>query len=138
MAKACSHFFFFGVVAGELGIGTEEVFDAIAGLVEKSLVATRIDSTQGTYRLLDTTRTYALEKLEEHAEVDVVFRRHTEYVAGYLEAQRGVLSAPPKAEKGAPYPSPSGSIHEAPERGHLPRANIQFARGSAPGSTIKK
>ncbi len=75
-------------VAGELGIGTGEIFDAIAGLVEKSLIATRIDETQAQYRLLDTTRAYALEKLEEHAEVDVVLRRHAEYVAGYLESQR--------------------------------------------------
>ncbi len=63
----------------ELGVGTGELFDAIAGLVEKSLIATRIDETQAQYRLLDTTRAYALEKLEEHAEVDVVFRRHAEY-----------------------------------------------------------
>ncbi|HTG17298.1 MAG TPA: winged helix-turn-helix domain-containing protein [Blastocatellia bacterium] len=33
-------------VAGELGVGTGEIFDAIAGLVEKSLIATRIDETQ--------------------------------------------------------------------------------------------
>jgi predicted ATPase/DNA-binding winged helix-turn-helix (wHTH) protein len=75
-------------VAGELGIGTGEIFDAIAGLVEKSLIATRIDETRARYRLLDTTRAYALEKLEEHAEVDVVVRRHGEYVAGNLESQR--------------------------------------------------
>jgi len=75
-------------VAGELGIGTGESFDVIAGLVEKSLIATRIDETQAQYRLLGTTRAYALEKLEEHAEVDVVLRRHAEYVAGYLESQR--------------------------------------------------
>jgi predicted ATPase len=80
-------------VAGELGIGTGEIFDAIAGLVEKSLIATRIDETQAQYRLLDTTRAYALEKLEEHAEVDVVLRRHGEYVAGYLESQRVALLA---------------------------------------------
>ncbi len=73
-------------VAGDLGIGTE-IFDAIAGLVEKSLITTRIDETQAQYRLLDTTRAYALEKLEEHAEVDVVLRRHGEYVAGYFELQ---------------------------------------------------
>ena len=80
-------------VAGELGAGTGEIFDAIAGLVEKSLIATRIDETQAQYRLLDTTRAYALEKLEEHAEVDVVLRRHAEYVAGYLESQRVALLA---------------------------------------------
>jgi predicted ATPase/DNA-binding winged helix-turn-helix (wHTH) protein len=68
-------------VAGEFGTATGEIFDAIAGLVEKSLLATRIDETQAQYRLLDTTRAYALEKLEEHAEVDVVLRRHAEYVA---------------------------------------------------------
>src|SRR5258705_12706570 len=102
-------------VAGELGAGAGEVFDAIAGLVEKSLIATRIDDTQAQYRLLDTTRTYALEKLEEHAEVDVVFRRHAEYIAGYLEAQRAALLALLTAESGAAYSGPSGNIHPAPE-----------------------
>jgi predicted ATPase len=34
---------------------------------------------------------YALEKLEERAEVNVVLRRHAEYVAGYLESQRLAL-----------------------------------------------
>jgi predicted ATPase len=63
-------------VAGEIGAGTGEIFDAIAGLVEKSLIAIQIDETQEQYRLLDTTRAYALEKLEEHAEVDVVLCRH--------------------------------------------------------------
>src|SRR5712675_734730 len=86
-------------VAGELGAGAGQIFDAIAGLVEKSLIATRIDEAQAQYRLLDATRAYALEKLEEHAEVDVVFRRHAEYVAGYLESQRAALSPLPQAER---------------------------------------
>src|SRR6202171_4615230 len=90
-------------VAGELGADTGEIFDAIAGLVEKSLIATRIDQTHAQYRLLDTTRAYALEKLEEHAEVDVVLRRHAEYAAGYLESQREMLSAQPRAERVAAY-----------------------------------
>ena len=69
-------------VAGDLGKGAGEIYDAIAGLVEKSLIATRIDETQAQYRLLDTTRAYALEKLAEQGEIDAVFRRHAEYVAG--------------------------------------------------------
>jgi predicted ATPase len=80
-------------VAGELGVGAGEIFDAIAGLVEKSLIATRLDETQAQYRLLDTTRAYALEKLEEHAEVDAVLRRHTGYVADCLESRRVALLA---------------------------------------------
>ena len=122
-------------VAGKLGAGAGDIFDAIAGLVEKSLIATRIDSTQGTYRLLDTTRAYALEKLEEHAEIDMVFRRHAEYVAGYLEAQAAALLAPSKAKKGALYPSPSGSIHMAPERSFGPCGNNQIAKGLAAAPT---
>jgi predicted ATPase/DNA-binding winged helix-turn-helix (wHTH) protein len=80
-------------VVGELGIGTGEMFDAIAGLVEKSLIATRNDETQAQYRLLNTTRAYSLEKLEEHAEVDVVLHRHAEYLAGNLEPPRVALLA---------------------------------------------
>jgi predicted ATPase/DNA-binding winged helix-turn-helix (wHTH) protein len=91
-------------VAGELGIGTGEIFDAIAGLVEKSLIATRIDEMQAQYWLLDTTRAYALEKLEEHAEVDVVLRQHREYVAGYLESQRVALLERAEADKSSHVP----------------------------------
>src|SRR5712664_3067552 len=122
-------------VAGELGVGTGEIFDAIAGLVEKSLIATRIDETQAQYRLLDTTRAYALEKLKEHAEVDVVLRRHAEYFAGYLESQRVALLALAKAERAAAYPSPSGNIRPAPEWSFGPRGNSQIAMGLSAIST---
>jgi predicted ATPase/DNA-binding winged helix-turn-helix (wHTH) protein len=88
-------------VAGELGAGTGEIFDAIAGLVEKSLITTRIDETQAEYRLLDTTRAYALEKLEEHDEVDPISLRHAEYVIQQLESQNEMLSAQPGIERGA-------------------------------------
>jgi predicted ATPase len=122
-------------VAGELGAGAGEIFDAIAGLVEKSLIATRIDETQAQYRLLDTTRAYALEKLEEHAEVDVVLRRHAEYVAGYLESQRVALLALAMAERAAAYPNPSENIRPASEWSVGPRGNNQIATGFAAAST---
>jgi predicted ATPase/DNA-binding winged helix-turn-helix (wHTH) protein len=101
-------------VADEIGTGTGDIFDAVAGLVEKSLLATRIDETPAQYRLLDTTRAYALEKLEEHAEVDVVFRGHAEYVAGYLESQRAGLLALSKAERGSFGPSGNDQIATGP------------------------
>src|SRR6202000_494358 len=94
-------------VAGEIDAGAGEVFDAIAGLVEKSLIATRIDEARAQYRLLDTTRAYALEKLEQHAEVDAVLRRYAEYIAGNLESQRAAMSPLLKAERGAADPNPS-------------------------------
>ena len=124
-------------VAGELGAGTGEIFDAIAGLVEKSLIATRIDETQAQYRLLDTTRAYALEKLEEHAEVDVVFRRHAEYVAGHLESQREALSgsSPKGREALAAHSSQLGNIRAALEWSFGPHGDDEIATRLAAAST---
>jgi predicted ATPase/DNA-binding winged helix-turn-helix (wHTH) protein len=110
-------------VAGELSVGCGEIFDAIAGLVEKSLIATQIDETQAQYWLLNTTRAYALEKMEEHAEVDVVLRRHAEYVASYLESPRVALLALAKAERAAAHSDPSGNIRPAQECSFGPRGN---------------
>jgi hypothetical protein len=84
---------------------------------------------------LDTTRAYALEKLEEYAEVDVVFRRHAEYIAGYLESQKAALLALAKSERAAAYPSPSANIHPAPEWSFGPRDNNQIATGLPAAST---
>jgi predicted ATPase len=128
IAPFVSHFTLEGAryVAGELGVGTGEIFDAIAGLVEKSL-ATRIDETQAEYRLLDTTRMYALEKLEEHAEVDVVFRRHAEYVAGYLESQREALLPLPQAERVAVHSRQVSDVRAALEWSFGPRGDAEIA-----------
>ena len=114
-------------VAGELGADAGEIFDAIAGLVEKSLIATRMDETQAQYRLLDTTRAYALEKLEEHAEVDVVFRRHAKYVAGYLESQRAALLPLPQAERVAGHLRQVSDVRAALEWSFGPRGDAEIA-----------
>jgi predicted ATPase/DNA-binding winged helix-turn-helix (wHTH) protein len=102
-------------VAGELGTGTEEIFEAVAGLVEKSLIATRIDQTQAPYWLLDTTRAYALEKLEEHSEFDAISLRHAEFVIEQLESQEETISALPRAEKVAVYSRQLGNVRSALE-----------------------
>jgi predicted ATPase/DNA-binding winged helix-turn-helix (wHTH) protein len=122
-------------VAGELGVGTEETCDAVAGLVEKSLLATRIDESHAQYRLLDTTRAYALEKLEEHAEVDIVLRRHAEYVAGYLESQRAVLLALLKAETASTHSGQLGNIRAALEWSFGPNGDDEIATRLTAAST---
>jgi predicted ATPase/DNA-binding winged helix-turn-helix (wHTH) protein len=90
-------------VAGEQSSVDAEIFDAIAGLVEKSLIVTRLDDGQQRYRLLDTTRAYALGKLEEHDELDVISGRHAKYVAEFLESQREMMLALPRARRTAAY-----------------------------------
>ncbi len=121
-------------VAGELGVGAGEIFDAIAGLVEKSLMATRIDEAQAHYRLLDTTRAYALEKLEEHAEVDVVLRRHAEYVAEFLESQREMMLALPRARRTAAYSDQLSNIRAALEWSFGPHGDNEIATRLAAAS----
>jgi predicted ATPase/DNA-binding winged helix-turn-helix (wHTH) protein len=137
IASFVGHFTLEGAryVVGEIGAGTEDIFDAIAGLVEKSLLATRIDDMQAQYRLLNMTRAYALEKLEEYAEVDMVFRRHAEYVAGYLESQRAALLALSKTEREAAYPSQLGNIRAALEWSFGPHGDDEIATRLAAAST---
>src|SRR6266567_3523000 len=122
-------------VAGEAGVGAEEIFDAVAGLVEKSLIATRIDAAQAQYRLSNTTRAYALAKLEEHAEVDVVFSRHAEYLAGHLESLREALSGLPGAERVAAYSDQLSNVRAALEWSFGPHGDAEMAMRLAAAST---
>jgi predicted ATPase/DNA-binding winged helix-turn-helix (wHTH) protein len=56
-----------------------EVADSVANLVGKSLVSTDVGGAIVSYRLLETTRAYAREKLIESVELDDFARRHAEY-----------------------------------------------------------
>jgi predicted ATPase/DNA-binding winged helix-turn-helix (wHTH) protein len=121
-------------VAGELDAGTGEVFDAIAGLVEKSLIVTRLDDGQQRYRLLDTTRAYAREKLDEHGELDVVSGRHAKYVAEFLESQREMMLALPRARRTAAYFDQLSNIRAALEWNFGPRGDDEIATRLAAAS----
>ena len=61
---------------GEMAVPA--VIDHIMSLVTKSLIAADISGKEPLYRLLETTRCYALEKLRESGEFDAVARRHAE------------------------------------------------------------
>jgi predicted ATPase/DNA-binding winged helix-turn-helix (wHTH) protein len=65
------------VVAGGEVAGAE-VIDHVASLARKSLVTANVFGKKPVYRLLETTRCYALEKLRESGEFDIVARRHAE------------------------------------------------------------
>jgi predicted ATPase/DNA-binding SARP family transcriptional activator/class 3 adenylate cyclase len=62
------------------GLDVTEVLDALDGLVDKSLVVLSIDQAgQGRYRLLETVRAYAHERLEAAGELAVQMNRHAEF-----------------------------------------------------------
>jgi predicted ATPase/DNA-binding winged helix-turn-helix (wHTH) protein len=137
IAPFAGHFTIEGAryVAGELGVGTGEVCDAIAGLVEKSLITTRIDETQAQYRLLDTTRAYALEKLEEHGEFDPISLRHAEYVIQQLESGKEMLSVQPMAERVAAYSWQLSNVRSALEWSFGSHGNDKIATRLVAAST---
>jgi predicted ATPase/DNA-binding winged helix-turn-helix (wHTH) protein len=62
-----------------------QVVEAIASLVAKSLVATEIGATLVNYRLLDTTRAYALGKLVRSGEAAAIGLRHVTYYRELFE-----------------------------------------------------
>src|SRR5712671_5109789 len=66
-------------VAVDERIKAADVIERVANLAEKSLVTTDIGGDITYHRLLDTTRSYALDKLAESGEAEEVARRHAEF-----------------------------------------------------------
>jgi predicted ATPase/DNA-binding winged helix-turn-helix (wHTH) protein len=71
-------------VTGGPGANAAEIAGRVSDLVMKSLIAVDVSGSLSYYRLLDTTRVYALEKLIESGEHDAVARLHAEYYIGLL------------------------------------------------------
>jgi predicted ATPase len=66
-------------VAASPEVAASDAIERLLGLVTKSLVVAGGKGAVARYGLLDTTRAYALEKLEESGERDQQVRRHAEY-----------------------------------------------------------
>ncbi|GJO52643.1 LuxR family transcriptional regulator [Mycobacterium marinum] len=79
-------------VAGDSQVQRYQVVDELALLVDKSLVIAESGGGPTRYRLLETVRQYAQEKLAESGEVEAVRSRHVTYyksVAKLLDAPTG-------------------------------------------------
>ncbi|MFZ0031973.1 MAG: helix-turn-helix domain-containing protein [Candidatus Cybelea sp.] len=55
---------------------SNEVFDLLSSLLDKSLVVVDLEGSEPRYRLFESFRQYASEKLTMHGDQDVVARRH--------------------------------------------------------------
>jgi DNA-binding CsgD family transcriptional regulator/tetratricopeptide (TPR) repeat protein len=66
-------------VGGSGQVERYQVLDQLTLLVDKSLVVTEDNRGRTRYRLLETVRQYALEKLSESGEADPVRTRHRDY-----------------------------------------------------------
>jgi predicted ATPase/class 3 adenylate cyclase/DNA-binding CsgD family transcriptional regulator len=66
-------------IAGDAGLHRHQVLDVLTLLVDKSLVAAENAGGRTRYRLMETVRQYALEKLSESGEADDVRGRHRDH-----------------------------------------------------------
>jgi predicted ATPase len=87
-----------GVVAASPEAAPSEVVDGVSSLVAKSLVAAEVYGTIARYRLLDTTRVYALEKLGDSGELEAIARHHAEYYRDLFERAEAQWERRPAAE----------------------------------------
>ncbi|MDE0856589.1 MAG: hypothetical protein OSA97_19415, partial [Nevskia sp.] len=90
------------LLADQAGAGGD-VIDQVASLVEKSLL-TVLHLDAGTrYRMLETTRSYAQEKLVQRGEMDCYSRRHAEHLRSVLKRAAKDWETLPEAEWAAAY-----------------------------------
>jgi tetratricopeptide (TPR) repeat protein len=73
------------LVATDDAISTFEIIDLISQLVARSLVVADTKDARTRYRLLDTTRAYALLKLAAEGETDATRRLHARYFRDQFE-----------------------------------------------------
>jgi predicted ATPase/DNA-binding winged helix-turn-helix (wHTH) protein len=73
-------------VAADEGAYEHELLGLLASLVDKSLVVADTGGAEARYRLLETTRDYALEKLEEAGELSLHSRHARHFVDRFAEA----------------------------------------------------
>jgi predicted ATPase/DNA-binding winged helix-turn-helix (wHTH) protein len=91
------------------------VADSLAGLVVKSLVAVDFQVGDDHYRLLDTTRAYALEKLRRAGEHWEAARRHAEYFLEALIQAEAETNSLPQADWQRRYGRHLGNVRAALE-----------------------
>jgi predicted ATPase len=111
-------------VAVGADINDAQVVEAMGRLVAKSLVSTNAGDTMMRYRLLDTTRAYALSKLADSGEADATARRHATYYCEYFDRLSAGASASGQAARFAGSTEHLGNVRAALEWSFLERGDI--------------
>jgi predicted ATPase/DNA-binding winged helix-turn-helix (wHTH) protein len=101
------------LVAADGEIAASEVVSSLANLVTKSLVTVEVASVIAHYRLHETTRAYALEKLAESGEFNRVARRHANYYRDLFDRAEIELDTLPMAAWLVRYGHQIGQVRAA-------------------------
>jgi predicted ATPase/DNA-binding winged helix-turn-helix (wHTH) protein len=90
-------------VAVDVATAGGDAIDRLADLVGKSLVVADVSGSKPRFRLLDTTRLFALEKLDSSGERQPIAQRHAEYYRHLLQSAEAESAARPADEWCADY-----------------------------------
>jgi predicted ATPase/DNA-binding winged helix-turn-helix (wHTH) protein len=101
------------LVAAGGEIAASEVVGSLANLVTKSLVTLDVGNVSAHYRLHETTRAYALEKLAESGEFEQVAQRHAEYYRDLFDGAEIELETLPTRAWLARYGDQIGEVRAA-------------------------
>jgi predicted ATPase len=85
-------------IAASQELADGDIVEGVANLVAKSLIAVDVSGAVTGYRLLETTRAYAGEKLTESGEVERFRRRHAEYYRDLFQRADTEWRAQPPGE----------------------------------------
>ena len=74
------------LLAADVTSGEDEMIDDVAALIAKSLLTVQIDGSEPRFRMPNTTRAYALEKLLASEEADALSPHQAKYPRAVLQA----------------------------------------------------
>jgi predicted ATPase len=100
-----------------------EAIDQLADLVAKSLVVADVSGAEPRFRLLDTIRAYAIEKLDESGEREWLARRHAEHYRNIFELAEASSEMRPADEWLADYAREIGNLRGALDWAFSPGAD---------------
>jgi predicted ATPase/DNA-binding winged helix-turn-helix (wHTH) protein len=105
-------------------VTASDVVGSVANLVSKSLVVAEVGGVDVRYRLLDTTRAYALQKLNENNEFESLARRHAEFFLHLFERAETERQMAPAAEWLPAYGWHIDDVRSALDWAFSPRGDV--------------
>jgi predicted ATPase/DNA-binding winged helix-turn-helix (wHTH) protein len=107
-----------------MGATAPTVAEGIANLVAKSLVALDRGEPNGRWRLLETIRTYGLEKLVEAGEAERAARCHAEFFRDLVAPTALGVDSKPTVEDIARYAREIDNVRAAADWSFLPNGDL--------------
>jgi predicted ATPase/DNA-binding winged helix-turn-helix (wHTH) protein len=104
-----------------------DAINRLADLVAKSLVAVDVSGTEPRFRLLDTTRAYVIEKLDESGEREQLAHRHATYYRDLFARAEGDATARPAGEWVAHYAREADNLRAALDWAFSPGGDSSIA-----------